>query len=120
EALASRAGLTVSRASIFDIEVLSPEAALSPVSEVSAEAASSPLAAPSSAARPSARRVQSAQPRGSVRRKQQQKPAHPTYTTTSIFSIIPSERPGDDETEPDTPSRAREQMPGDAGEGGAQ
>ena len=120
EELASRAGLIVSRASIFDIEVLLPEAAPSPVPEASAAAASSPLATPSGAAPTSPRRVQSAQPRGSVRRKQQQKPAHPTYTTTSIFSFIPSERPGDDDTEPDTPSRAREQMPGDAGEGGAQ
>lgn len=102
ELLATQAGLTVARASIFDVEIISP------------------AAAPASAASTSARSGQTPQPRGSVRRKQQQKPLQPAYTTTSIFSFIPSERPGNDETEPDTPSRAREQMPRNAAEGGAQ
>jgi predicted nuclease of restriction endonuclease-like RecB superfamily len=106
ELLAAQVGLTVSRASIFDVEVLSPNAA--------------PPSGPVSAAPATTRSGQSPQPRGSVRRKQQQKPPQPAYTATSIFSFIPSERPGNDETEPDTPSRAREQMPGDAAEGGAQ
>ncbi|HEX8036343.1 MAG TPA: DUF790 family protein, partial [Ktedonobacterales bacterium] len=106
ELLAAQAGLTVSRASIFDVEVLSPHAA--------------PASEPASASPAITRSGQLPQPRGSVRRKQQQKSPQPAYTATSIFSFIPSERPGNDETEPDTPSRAREQMPGDTAEGGAQ
>ncbi|MGZ3677400.1 MAG: DUF790 family protein [Ktedonobacterales bacterium] len=106
ELLAAEAGLAVSRASIFEVEILSPHAA--------------PDSTPASTAPAVTRAGQSPQPRGSVRRKQQQKPLQPAYTATSIFSFIPSERPGNDESEPDTPSRAREQMPGDAAEGGAQ
>ncbi|MGZ3639904.1 MAG: hypothetical protein ACXVCX_18890, partial [Ktedonobacterales bacterium] len=103
ELLAAEAGLAVSRASIFEVEILSPHAA--------------PDSTPASTAPAVTRAGQSPQPRGSVRRKQQQKPLQPAYTATSIFSFIPSERPGNDESEPDTPSRAREQMPGDAAEG---
>lgn len=118
EALAARAGLTVSRASIFDVEILSPQAGAA--SAPHAPGIAAPLPAPAHAASPPSSPGQSPQPRGSVRRKQQQKPPQPAYTTTSIFSFIPSERPGNDDTEPDTPSRAREQMPGNAAEGDAQ
>lgn len=117
EALATQGGLIVSRASIFDAEIMSPQAA---ASAQHAPSGAMPSPAPTGRAAAAASSGQRAQPRGSVRRKQQQKAPQPAYTTTSIFSFIPSERPGNDDTEPDTPSRAREQMPGDAAEGGAQ
>jgi hypothetical protein len=89
ETLAQRAGLAVARGSIFEAEVLTPEAA----------------ATRATSAEEPPRETRRAQPRSPARRKH----SRPSYAMDSFFVPQGTVSDGDDETGPATPGRSAAQ-----------